>query len=337
MNNKLEILITESGLEKTKAESLKTTFSDFFDIASEWERKANEIVVTNETHTEQMKLAREGRLFLKDKRVFIEKTRKNLKDSSLKEGRAIDEIAKYLTNLIEPIEKNLQDKEDFVKNLEQERKIKLSSQRLELLKEFMEFVPMNLDFGSMIDSEFEMLFNGAKLQFEQKQAQIERERIENIKRQEKQQLYNVRKNAFIPYWGFMSEEERLIDFSELTDSNYDYLIDSLQQKKKEYDEERIELALANERLLEEKRLMQQKFDAENNRIKEAERKLKELEEAKKRETDVKKTSKNNFESDLHKNFMKEFTENGVIKPCNPDAIFNWFANNTWRKNNDLNK
>lgn len=34
---------------------------------------------------------------------------------------------------------------------------------------------------------------------------------------------------------------------------------------------------------------------------------------------------------LYEKFLDSFTdEEGIMKPCNPDAIFNFFANNVWR-------
>ena len=114
MSNKLEVLVKDSGLDSTKAKVLLTQFQDYFDLAAEWEIKAKTISVTNENQTAEMKMARAGRLFLKEKRVSIEKTRKALKEQSLREGKAIDGIANVLKALIIPIEKHLDQQEHFV-------------------------------------------------------------------------------------------------------------------------------------------------------------------------------------------------------------------------------
>ena len=35
---------------------------------------------------------------------------------------------------------------------------------------------------------------------------------------------------------------------------------------------------------------------------------------------------------LYERYLDEFTDaEGKLKPCNPDAIFNWIANKVWRK------
>jgi len=124
--NKLEIVIKESGLEKTKANYILEKFSNAFQVAGKWEEKAKSIKVKDETQISEMKIARIGRLELRDKRVDIEKERKRLKEQSLREGKAIDGIANVLKALIIPIEKYLDDQEHFVENKKKEEaKIRL--------------------------------------------------------------------------------------------------------------------------------------------------------------------------------------------------------------------
>jgi len=112
--NKLQIIIDESGLESTKARKLMENFQDYFEIAEEWEIKARSIIVTDENQAADMKMARVGRLFLREKRIAIEKARKELKEQSLREGKAIDGIANILKSLIVPIEEYLDKQEKFV-------------------------------------------------------------------------------------------------------------------------------------------------------------------------------------------------------------------------------
>jgi hypothetical protein len=119
MNNQLEIIVKESGLEQTKAAYILKQFQDYFKIASEWETKAKQIVVTDENQVVDMKLARTGRLFLREKRITLENSRKELKEQSLREGKAIDGIANVLKALIVPIEDYLDRQEHFVENKKQ--------------------------------------------------------------------------------------------------------------------------------------------------------------------------------------------------------------------------
>lgn len=112
--NNLAVIVKDSGLEPTKAQFILEKFHDYFNIAAEWEAKAKTIVVTNENQQADMKMARVGRLFLRDKRLSIEKSRKELKEQALREGKAIDGIANVLKALIVPIEEYLDKQERFV-------------------------------------------------------------------------------------------------------------------------------------------------------------------------------------------------------------------------------
>jgi len=120
MKNNLQVIIKESGLEETKANFLLDNFKDYFKIASEWEIKAKAIVVDNGSQKAEMDMARAGRLFLREKRIAIENSRKELKEQSLREGRAIDGISNVLKSLIVPIEKYLDRQEHFVEIKEKE-------------------------------------------------------------------------------------------------------------------------------------------------------------------------------------------------------------------------
>lgn len=114
MDNQLSVIVKESGLEKTKAQVLLDNFSNYFQIAADWEKKSKAIIVTDASQTAEMAMARTGRLFLKQKRISIENVRKNLKEQSLREGKAIDGIANVLKALIIPIEEYLEKQEKFV-------------------------------------------------------------------------------------------------------------------------------------------------------------------------------------------------------------------------------
>ena len=96
MENQLSVIVRESGLEKTKAQILLDNFSTYFQIASEWEKKAKTIVVSDASQEAEMKMARVGRLFLREKRIAIEHTRKELKEQALEKARQLTELQMYL-------------------------------------------------------------------------------------------------------------------------------------------------------------------------------------------------------------------------------------------------
>src|ERR1039457_5062030 len=111
MANEIEKVIEGSRLEKTKSQYIFEQFAGFFHAAKEWEIKAREIVITDESETSKMKQAREARLALKDIRVNAEKVRVSLKEQSLREGKAIDGVANVIKALIVPIEEYLEKQE----------------------------------------------------------------------------------------------------------------------------------------------------------------------------------------------------------------------------------
>ena len=131
MENQLEIIVKESGLEQVKAQYILDKFKDSFDLAAKWEKQSKTIVVTNENQVAEMKMAKIGRLELKERRVDIENTRKKLKEKSLREGKAIDGIANVLKALIVPIEEYLERQEKYVEIQEENKR---EAMRLEIEK-----------------------------------------------------------------------------------------------------------------------------------------------------------------------------------------------------------
>src|SRR3990167_2005582 len=121
MDNQLEIIVKESQLEPTKANYILENFQSYFEIAAEWEAKAKNLIVTRPDKKAEMEMARTGRLFLREKRIAIENSRKKLKEDALREGKAIDGIANVLKALIVPIEEHLERQERFIE-IEQEKK-----------------------------------------------------------------------------------------------------------------------------------------------------------------------------------------------------------------------
>jgi len=179
-------IVQDSGLDKQKQDYLLEKFSDATLLAEQWAAKAKEIVVTDESQTDLMKSAREGRLLLKDKRVEIEKTRKQLKEASLAEGRAIDTIAKTLTALIEPTEKYLDEQEKFAERKEAERIKTLQQERYAILKPYLSEYDLQIpmDLGKAPESQFNALLAGYKATYEKRIADEKKAEDDRIAKEE---------------------------------------------------------------------------------------------------------------------------------------------------------
>ena len=136
MNNQqptqLAVIVNQSGLEPIEGKSLIEKFNDYEKIAHEWEAKAKAIVVTDANQTTEMAMAREARKKFSNLRIDVERTRKAMKEQSLRKGQAIDAVAKFLVSLIEPIELHLRAQENFIeierKRKEQETLIQLEQE-----------------------------------------------------------------------------------------------------------------------------------------------------------------------------------------------------------------
>lgn len=194
MNQEITKLAENSLIEKSKSDYIIEKFSEFTTIATEWNEKANAIIVTDESQVELMKQAKEGRLLLRAKRIEIEKTRKSLKEQLLNEGRLIDSIAKSLTALVEPAEKHLELQERFAEIQEQKRKAELKAKRYELMLPYIEVLdPQTLQLDIITEEAFNGILNYAKSTLQtkrqlEKEAIEEQERIEKVEAQDRENL-----------------------------------------------------------------------------------------------------------------------------------------------------
>lgn len=269
MNNQLVKLIDENGLDEAKGQVLLTKFSDYFEIASEWKEKAEKLIITDPSQKAEMKLAREGRLFLKDKRIAVEKTRKALKEASLREGRAIDEVAKTLTNLITPIEKDLEEKERFAEILEAKRIEALHDARSRELEPYIEFVPYGLNLGTMDDENYNKVLSGANLQKQAKEeankkAEQERIAFEKLVKQRKEreiELLNIDGVKSNPNNTFTLMNEENPDFSNVVD--FKDILDCDDEKFQSYKDEFLATANGNKAYREKLKAERERLQKEN--------------------------------------------------------------------------
>lgn len=173
-------LTTEAGLSETKSQQILQQFNDFFSVASEWERKAKQIVITDIVQVSEMKMAEEGRKQLSKIRNAVEKKRKELKEDSLREGRLIDGIARILKDLIEPTEKYLYEQENFIKLKQHAYAMELKSKREA------ELIPLGVevdkfDLGYMPEPVYQELLQSAQKIFQDKLEEIRLEHEKKLK------------------------------------------------------------------------------------------------------------------------------------------------------------
>jgi hypothetical protein len=179
MNTQLLTIIEQSGVEKTKAQAVLEQFSEFFEKASEWEQKTKSLVITDASQKEEMKLARNARLRLRDIRVAADKKKKDLKEGILVEGRLIDGIYNIIVGITKPLEASLLEKEKWVERQEEKRKEAFRAERAEKLEPY-DIDTSFYDLASMTDEAFGQLLENSRLAQEARieaQRKAEEERI----------------------------------------------------------------------------------------------------------------------------------------------------------------
>lgn len=160
-----------SGLTKDKSEILTSKFGSMIEQIEEWKQKASGLTITDASQKEEIEIAKSGYKFIKGVRIDIEKTRKALKEDSLKEGKAIDLIAKNLTEQVSPLESELEEKARFVEIQAERCKAKQTQERLERLASLNFAVPQNATIADMSVEIFDTYFNGLIFQAEKVEAE----------------------------------------------------------------------------------------------------------------------------------------------------------------------
>jgi len=260
-----EVLTIDVEVSMDTRKDLELSFSPFFDEAKALKERAEGIVVTSEDQADEMKEARELRLQLKKIRVETEKKRKEMKDESLRKGKAIDGMANIIKFLIVPLEEHLQKQEDFVKVIEEKRKAEIKEKRIAML-ESVNADPTLYRVDDMDEDTFNQLYENIKKAEQdrinaEKQAQEERERKEKEEAEERERIRKenekLKKEA--------EERERLAE-----------------AERKEREEKERKEREAHEAILKKEREEKEKLEAEIRAKEEAERKAKQEAEEKAR-------------------------------------------------------
>jgi hypothetical protein len=180
-------VIQKADLASDTINTLTSSFQGFFEEAREWVTKAKAIEVTDLSQTDKIAEAREMRLKLRKIRTGSEKIRKQLKEDSLRMGRAIDGMHNVLKAIVEPCEAHLKEQEDFIARMADQRREEIAAERREQLLPFAEVCdPESFPLGTMNEDEFKTLLAGAEArqkQLVEAKEQAEKERIEREKKE----------------------------------------------------------------------------------------------------------------------------------------------------------
>jgi hypothetical protein len=210
MKNELQLVIEQEKIAPTQAEFLLENFKNIFETAKEYEIKAREIKITDVSQVKEMQEARAIRLELKNLRVNADKKRKELKEESLRTGKAIQGIYNVVEALIVPMEKYLEDQEKFAERIEEQKKKEKELERQKQLSEFVEDTSL-YNLLEMSEAGFQELLKASETAYnarikaekdaedarikEEKEKQAENERIR--KENEELKKEQAKKDALI--------------------------------------------------------------------------------------------------------------------------------------------
>ena len=273
MNNELVILPVEvTELAKKVSESKQLAVNELlnqvFAGTADWERQVDEIEVKGVTDKMSIGLAEAARKNVKNARLAAEK----LFDAKREEVQQIkaeydleDKLwlkAKQITQLkLKAIEEKAEWKATFVKRYEAEQK-ELQTQNRILKVSALDTNINRFEFENMSEQSFELFLKSLEQKIaDQKAAEFKAEQ-DRIEKEKRAQLHEERKSLLLPYWSFISLE-RGMDFSLLTDAEWQEQFDWAVKEKKNHDDKQEEIRLENERL---KKELAAAADAEAKRI-----------------------------------------------------------------------
>jgi len=180
-------LVETSGLEKPKQNQIAETLGVFFNRAAEWDVTIKSIVITSPEETGKMKMAKEGRLTLKNMRLEAEKIVKAKRDevkyamaNFVLEDKLWLKAGQMMEATFKNLETKLEEKEKFAERWKAEQKEKLKTERLALLLPLGFQFENDFDLGNMNDPMFQSLKLGleiAKKEKEKAERKAEEERV----------------------------------------------------------------------------------------------------------------------------------------------------------------
>lgn len=161
--NQLQVILDDQQVAKENAKQLLDAFGAPFEEAGAILASYQLIKVANEDDLTTMAEARDKRLALKKVRTGVENKRKELKSDIVKAGKAIDSVAKYVKDTIEPAEAYLETQEKFAEIKAAERASKKRADRIEQLSKLTDDISL-YNFEAMTDDQFNKLLADLKAQ-----------------------------------------------------------------------------------------------------------------------------------------------------------------------------
>lgn len=194
-------------------------------------------------------------------RTGVEAKRKDLKNFYLNTGKGIDAEAKRITELLLEVENPLKDKKQAIddeiqrikdeeERVEQER----INKRVEALKTAgIQFDGSFYSIGSNISVDLITIKDLKDEDFEKLVQKVSEENAKIEAEKSIQKLHEDRKEQLLPFWSFLTEDERLKNFGEMSEDLFASMKSVANMKKVEFEETQRKQKEDAERLEREKR------------------------------------------------------------------------------------
>lgn len=170
-------ILDRNGLDVAIKKNITEQFIPYLDELNQLKDQVLDIRVTSIEQVDEMKAAKQARLLLRKIRTSADKTRKDLKEDSLKYGRAVQEVYNAIEGQITPLEDYLREQEEYVERMEAERISKMVRERQAQIAQYASFAPQpDQVIAAMTDEAFAMLKAGIEAQYQEhlrKQAEAE--------------------------------------------------------------------------------------------------------------------------------------------------------------------
>ena len=262
---KIQEQITTSGINDLNlAESIASNFSPFLVEITDETDKLKGLELGNEEHVE---IARRVNINLGKIRSRKNETKKEQKDYYLKVGKFIDSLANVNEGLITLGQEEAQKHSKYFDRMEAERIQKLKEERNALMEPYSDFEIPNIELYS--PEAFDKMLENYKLAHESRikaEKEAEEARIEAEKKEKELDDRIVKRNEELrPYFPFMGQETP--NFRLMSEEDYQETLSNLKKAKSDHEAEQERIRAENERL---KKEAEKKAEAEE--IKKAEEK-----------------------------------------------------------------
>lgn len=312
--NEIVAIIEQSKLKVEKINDYKKIMNAIVENLPKWEETANSIVVADHEDTQNMEVARELRLEIKNERVsaekFLDTKRKDVQElmSEYKnEDTLLLKIKQTFSEKSKEIETSLLDKEKTAERYLEKLKQEETERRLEILRKYVNN-PEDYKPADMTEEVFNMTIETLERK--------EKERIEEAKREaeeaEKQRLIEIKhdeRKAQCNEYSYLARVypdkfKEQIDLKNISDEEFDKIYNELKQLHKEHqskvEEQMLEMERQKKQQAEEARRQEEerkklqeeyeRLEAEKRKAQEEEARRQEEEEARRQEEERRKAN-----------------------------------------------